>query len=286
MTCSSFSPKSNPKSVHSLLCSIAGSPSSYSSSPNCSFPRELTSVYATYLRSHFSVSQPKALRSRTRGYLSELHRAMCPEESHLSFCSPFSPAEFVAAASNLSSFTASGTYKVANPMLKHLCRSGMDFLHNFSLSWSLHSFPSTWKTSFIIPIHLDSLPPMIWYSGLTALFLFVLAKAALAFLPTNLSVALRPLSLFQQSQYVQVFPLKPAPFCTLFAGLGNTNKSAIFLLLLSDSHSVLTTLSSPPSFLLSQTLWQIWQELSSLSSCYIILQWVPGPPFSPRDRCG
>ena len=30
------------------------------------------------------------------------------------------------------------------------------------------------------------------------------------------------------------------------------------LLLLSDSHSVLTTLSSPPSFLLSQTLCQIW----------------------------
>ena len=28
----------------------------------------------------------------------------------------------------------------------------------------------------------------------------------------------------------QVYPLKPAPFCTLFAGLGSTNKSAIFLL--------------------------------------------------------
>ena len=34
------------------------------------------------------------------------------------------------------------------------------------------------------------------------------------------------------------------------------------LLLLSDSRSVLATLSSPPPFLLSQTLWQIWQELS------------------------
>ena len=30
------------------------------------------------------------------------------------------------------------------------------------------------------------------------------------------------------------------------------------LLLLSDSRSVLATLSSPPPFLLSQTLWQIW----------------------------
>ena len=73
-TCSSLSPRSNPKSVHSLLCSIAGSPSSSSSSrnfPNSSSPRESASVYAAYLRSHFSVSQPKTLRSRARGYLSE-----------------------------------------------------------------------------------------------------------------------------------------------------------------------------------------------------------------------
>ena len=34
-----------------------------------------------------------------------------------------------------------------------------------------------------------------------------------------------------------------------------------FFLFLSDSRSVLATLSSPPPFLLSQTLWQIWQEL-------------------------
>ena len=42
-TCSSLSPTSNPKSVHSLLRSIAGSPSSSSSFPNfpnCSSPRE------------------------------------------------------------------------------------------------------------------------------------------------------------------------------------------------------------------------------------------------------
>ena len=55
------------------------------------------------------------------------------------------------------------------------------------------------------------------------------------------------------------------------------------LLLLSDSPSVLATLSSPPSFLLSQTLWQIWQELSSLSSCSIRLQWVPGHSFLPGN---
>ena len=51
-----------------------------------------------------------------------------------------------------------------------------------------------------------TLPPlMIWYSGQTALFLFLLAKAAPAFLPTALSVVLRPLFPFQQAQYAQVF---------------------------------------------------------------------------------
>ena len=77
-TCSSLSPRSNPKSVHSFLRSIAGFPSSSSSSPNfpnCSSPRESASVYAAYLRSHFSVSQPKFLRSRARGYLTELRQA-------------------------------------------------------------------------------------------------------------------------------------------------------------------------------------------------------------------
>ena len=88
-TCSSLSPRSNPKSVHSLLRSIAGFPASSSSSPNCSSLRESASVYAAYLRSHFSVSQPKALRSRARGYLSDLRRATCSKESHSSFCSPF-----------------------------------------------------------------------------------------------------------------------------------------------------------------------------------------------------
>ena len=40
--------------------------------------------YAAYLRFPSSVSQPKALCSRTRGFFSELRRATFPEESHLS----------------------------------------------------------------------------------------------------------------------------------------------------------------------------------------------------------
>ena len=167
-TCSSFS----PKSVHSLLRSIAGSPSSSSFSPNfpnCSSPRESALVYAAYLRSHFSVSQLKALRSRARGYLTELRRAPCPVESHSSFCSPFSTAEFLAAASNLSSSTATGPDKVAFPMLKHLPRSGMDFLlHIFNLFGFLHTFPSIWKTSSIIPYtRWESLSTLLLCFGLS-----------------------------------------------------------------------------------------------------------------------
>ena len=90
-------------------------------------------------------------------------------------------------------------------------------------------------------------PLMIWCFGLTALFLFLLARAAPAYLPTALSSALRSLFPFCQVQYAQVFALKPAPFCTLFAGLGGTNKSAISLLF---SYYLTLVLSSPPCPLL------------------------------------
>ena len=84
------------------------------------------------------------------------------------------------------------------------------------------------KVRFSLTLTLS--PLMIWYSGLTVLFLFLLAKAALVYLPTALAVALRPLFPSQQAQYAQVFLLKPAPFCKLLAGLGNANKSATSLL--------------------------------------------------------
>ena len=60
-------------------------------------------------------------------------------------------------------------------------------------------------------------------------------------------MALRPLFLFQHAQYAQVFRLKPAPFCTLFGGLGSTNKSAISLLF---SYYLTLVLSSSPCSLL------------------------------------
>ena len=164
-------------------------------SPTVSLPgSESASVFADYLRSHFCVSQPKVLRSRARGYLSELRRTTCPEESHSSFCSPFSPDEFLAAATNLFSSTATGPDKVAYPMLNHLPPSGMDFLlHIFDLSWFLHSFPSIWKVSFIIPIHkmgkpLDSpasFRPIFFTSCVSKLFERIVLSRLLFFLESN-----------------------------------------------------------------------------------------------------
>ena len=196
-TCSFLSPKPNPKSVYSLLRSVAGSSSSSPSSPNfpnCCPLKESVLVFADYLRSHFSVSQPKALRSRARGYLSKLCQATCPEESHSSFCSPFSPTEFLAATSNLSLSTATGLDKVAYPMLEHLPRSGMDFLlHILNFFWFLRFFSAIWKTSSIISTHkmgkhLDSLAffrPISLTFCVSKLFERIILSRLLFFLESN-----------------------------------------------------------------------------------------------------
>ena len=94
-TCSSLLLKSYPKCVYSLFCSIAGSSSSSPNFLNCSSPRESALVFVDYLRSHFSVSQPKTLRSRARGYLSGFHRATSPTESHSPFAPPSPPLNFL-----------------------------------------------------------------------------------------------------------------------------------------------------------------------------------------------
>ena len=122
---------------------------------------------------------------------------------------------------------------------------------------------------------------MIWCFGQTALFLSLLAKTALAFLPTALSMASRPPFSSQQAQYAQVFPLKPAPFCMLFAGLGSTNKSAISLFF---PYYLTLALSSPPCSLLHLSFYlNLCQKLFSLSSHSIRQQWVPGHSFLPND---
>ena len=111
----------------------------------------------------------------------------------------------------------------------------------------------------------------IWCSGQTALILSLLAKAALAYLPTALTVASRPPLSFQQAPYAQVFPLKPAPSCTLFAGLGSTNKSAISLLF--SYYLTLALSSSPCSLLHLFSYLNLCQKLFFLFSSSIRLQW-------------
>ena len=130
--------------------------------------------------------------------------------------------------------------------------------------------------------HLDSLPPhdlVLWTDG-SVPFPFgkggsgVLANCSLCGTEATLSFSAGPVCLSFSAEACAI----------LHALCWSRQHQQVchfsFLLLLSDSRSVLATLFSPPSFLLSQTLWQIWQELSSLS-CSIRLQWVPGHSFLP-----
>ena len=89
-----------------------------------------------------------------RSYLSELRRNTSAGEFNSSLCSPFSSTELLVAATSRSSSTATSLDKIANHILKHIPRSGIEFCnHVFKLSWYLHSFSSIWKTPSIIPIH-------------------------------------------------------------------------------------------------------------------------------------
>ena len=133
--------------------------------------------------------------------------------------------------------------------------------------------------------HLDSLPPhdlVLWTNG-SVPFSFgksdsgVLANCSLCGTEATLSFSAGP-----------VCSSFSAEACAILHALcwSRQHHKVCHLssfLLLSDSRSVLATLSSPPSFLLSQTLWKIWQEQSFLSSCSIRLQWVPGHSFLPGN---
>ena len=166
-------------------------------------------------------------------------------------------------------------FLLALPFLLGICLPS-----RWSLPSPLHALaliPLTLAKVQLLPI-LTLSPLMIWYSGQTALFLFFLAKAALPYLPTAVSVA--TLS-FSAGPVCSSFSAKACAILHALCWPRQHQKVCHFfsLLLLSDSRSVLATQSSPPSFLLSQILWQTWQELSSFSSCSIRLQWVPGHSF-------
>ena len=79
-------------------------------------------------------------------------------------------------------------------MLKHLPQSGMDFLLRiFNLSWSLHSFLSIWKTSYIDSIHKMGKPlnspasfrPISLTSCVSKLFEHIILFRLLFFLESN-----------------------------------------------------------------------------------------------------
>ena len=72
---------------------------------------------------------------------------------HSTFCSPFSSLELSTAISQLSTSTSLGTDQITYPLLTHLPQSVLHFLlYIFNLSWSTHTFPSSWKQSTIIHI--------------------------------------------------------------------------------------------------------------------------------------
>ena len=120
--------------------------------------------------------------------------------------------------------------------------------------------------------HLDSLPPhdlVLWTDG-SVPFPFgrggsgVLANCSLCGTEATLSFLAGPVcSSFSAEACAILHALcwsrQHHKVCHFFS-----------LLLLSDSRSVLATF--PPPFLLSQTLWQIWQEMFFFSSCSIRLQ--------------
>ena len=129
-------------------------------------------------------------------------------------------------------------------------------LERWSEYWCLPLNPSKCEASRSGPplsrqgaalAHLDSLPPhdlVLWTDGYVP---FHFGKGgsgvpAICFLcGTEATLS------FSAGPVCSSFPLKPAPFCTLFAGLGSTNKSAISLLF---SYYLTLVLSSPPCSLL------------------------------------
>ena len=132
----------------------------------------------------------------------------------------------------------------------------------------------------VVLAHLDSLSPHDLVFGQTALFLLFLAKetdvldhCSLCWTEATLSVSACPVC--------SSFSAEACAILHVLCWSGKYLQSTTSLLLPSDSRSVLTTLFSPPSFLLSPALWQIWQKLSSLFSCSIRLQcWPDGVGYS------
>ena len=132
-----------------------------------------------------------------------------------------------------------------------------------STPYSRSDFPGSRQG--VALVHLDSLPPhdlVLWTDG-SVPFPFgkggsgVLANCSLCGIEATLSFSAGPVCSSFCSEA-----------CAILQALcwSRQHKQVCHfssLLLLFDSRSVLATLSSNPFFLFPQTLWQIWQELSS-----------------------
>ena len=108
--------------------------------------------------------------------------------------------------------------------------------------------------------HLISLPPhdlVIWTDGSVPLPFDKCGSGVLA----NCSFCTEATISFLVGPVCSSFSAEAYAFLQAFCWSRKHQKSAIFLLLLCDSRSVLATLSSLPSFLLPQSLWHIWQGL-------------------------
>ena len=136
-----------------------------------------------------------------------------------------------------------------------------------------------------LSLTLTPFPLTISSFGLTAVLLYLLARAAQAYLPTtNCSLFDTEATLsFSARTVCSSFSDETCAILHALCWSWQHQQVCYFssFFLLSDSRSVLATLFSPTSFFLPQTLWQIWQELFSLSSSSIRLQWVPGNSFLP-----
>ena len=133
--------------------------------------------------------------------------------------------------------------------------------------------------------HLDSLPPrdlVLWTDGSVP---FPFGKSGSGVLANCSLCGTEAILSFSAGPVCSSFSAEACAILHALCWSRQHHKVCHFssLLLLSDSRSVLATLLSPPSFLLSQTLWQIWQELSFFSSCTIRLQWVPRHSFLPGN---
>ena len=155
-TCSSLSPKTRPSEAFSLLRSISGSPSPTSCDlpnfPSCHTLVDCANHISSHLQSHFSTQTPKPFRSTEKAQMNHIRTAHC-NTLNSTFCSPFSSLELFTIISQLSTSTSSGPDQITYPLLTHLPQSVLYFLLCiFNLSWSTHTFPSTWKQSTIILI--------------------------------------------------------------------------------------------------------------------------------------